>query len=69
MSFSKDQIKEAKQGTHFVVWQPGAEPDEVQLVRVRGDFVWVSSQKQSGDISLNKTASRLLMQGKYRVRG
>jgi len=64
-TYSSEEIRRAKEGTHFVSWGPGQEPDEVSVSRVRGETVWVRLPDGS-EAWLNGTASRKLVRGDYR---
>jgi hypothetical protein len=75
MTFSREQIAAAKQGTHKISWQPNGKPEECRAVRVKGDFVYVvpveasdrwSSNGKIQPVRLNGTASRLLIENRYR---
>lgn len=67
--YDKQQITEAKQGHHFIEMQPGYPSKRCIVTKVQGEHVWVETDQEEVIISfkLNKTASQLLMQGKYRI--
>ena len=82
MAFTRDQIREAKDGSHWISFQPGTVPVETVVVRVRGPAIWVRIviHKIPGSnppvfhrpttqlIRINDTASRALMDGDYRTK-
>lgn len=66
MGFSKEQIRAAKEGEHWVQWAPG-QVEACTVSKVRGDFVWVRTS-DGQEVRLNGTASRMAIQGELRKR-
>ncbi len=67
--FTKQQIKEAKLGLHFISWQPCHPKSPYFLVKVRGPFAYVRPAVYIGDgtpVKLNQTASAKLILGGLR---
>ena len=66
MAFSRAEVEQAMTGFHMISWNPGQKPDACQFERLTtGKYVWVSLPNGQS-ARLNETASRLLMEGKYR---
>lgn len=64
------QIAAAKYGTHAIAMQPNQPAHLYVVVRVRGPFVWVQrADANEPALSLNDTASRMLLAGSYRNPG
>ncbi len=63
--FSRQQIADAKKDTHTIVFAPGTRPRTCAVTKVRGQYVWVLCEN-GPPVRLNATASRSLIDGKYR---
>lgn len=64
-TYSNEEIRRAKEGTHHISWAPGQDLEEVSVSRVRGATVWIRLTDGS-EARLNGAASRALIRGAYR---
>lgn len=68
LGYTHQEIAASKVGSHTVRWSPNGEAMVVRVIKVRGYNAWVETDT-SPSVKLNRGATRLLMEGKYRSRG
>lgn len=68
LGYTHQEIAASKVGSHIVRWSPNGEAKVVRVIKVRGYNAWVETAT-SPSVKLNRGATRLLMEGKYRSSG